>query len=253
MSIEIEKSLVSIRDKIIQHPVYAKIRSLEELRIFMRFHVYAVWDFMSLLKALQIQLTCTSLPWFPVGSGKIRSLINHIVAGEESDVDLEGKQISHFEMYLQAMKQCGADTHEIAVFVEILQRTGDFEKAFESAGTPLVAREFVNHTFSIIGANEPHLIASAFTYGREDLIPTMFTAMVDELEKQFPAQLSSYKYYLDRHIEVDGDEHGHMAITMTEELCGNDPSKIEKAIQVAKDSLQQRLMLWDGALSAMKS
>lgn len=252
MSIEIERSLESVRNKIIQHPVYATIRRLDELRIFMKFHVYAVWDFMSLLKALQLELTCTSIPWFPVGSGKMRLLINHIVAGEESDIDIDGHQLSHFEMYLQAMTQCGADTSEITTFIKTLQQTGDFEQAFEAAGTPISARNFVNNTFSVIRTKQPHLIASAFTYGREDLIPAMFTAMVDELQKQFPDQLDSYKYYLDRHIEVDGDEHGHMAITMTNELCNNDSEKIKAAIQIAVESLQHRLMLWDEALLEIK-
>lgn len=248
---DIEKSLLPTKKQITSHKVYAQIKSLADLQIFMQFHVYAVWDFMSLLKALQQKLTCTTVPWFPVGNGSVRALINQIVAGEESDIDSQGNQLSHFEMYLQAMEQCGADTSSILTFIHTLQQTGDFQQSYALANTPAAARAFVDHTFSIIATKQPHIMSSAFTYGREDLIPDMFTTMVDELQKQFPNQLSAYKYYLDRHIEVDGDEHGHMATTMTQQLCGNDPKKIEAAKQAATESLQHRIILWDGVLETL--
>jgi len=118
---KIQEVLSPVKEEIVQHQVYKVINSTEDLRIFMRFHVYAVWDFMSLLKALQINLTCTTLPWFPVGSGSTRALINEIVAGEESDADALGNKKSHFEMYLDAMEQCGAETAEIRNFITALQ------------------------------------------------------------------------------------------------------------------------------------
>src|SRR5688500_7535225 len=96
----IQNEIEPLRQQIINHKVYSVINDLEDLRIFMQYHVYAVWDFMSLLKSLQINLTCTTIPWFPVGSANNRYLINEIVAGEESDVDSKGERKSHFEMYL---------------------------------------------------------------------------------------------------------------------------------------------------------
>ena len=86
---KINVAIEPLRQEIINHKVYAEIKDLEDLKIFMNFHVYAVWDFMSLLKSLQNNLTCTSVPWFPVGNTKTRHLINEIVVGEESDVDGE--------------------------------------------------------------------------------------------------------------------------------------------------------------------
>lgn len=243
----IQTSIISLREEIVNHKVYAVIENLEDLRIFMEFHVYAVWDFMSLLKSLQLNLTCTQVPWFPVGSGNTRALINEIVAGEESDTDANGDKKSHYEMYLDAMEQCGADVNEIICFTESLKSNGNFEEAYKRANTPLEARNFVNYTFNIINSGEAHLQASIFTFGREDLIPNMFLAIVNDLNSKFPNQISLFKYYLDRHIEVDGDHHSHLALAMTSELCGQNESRWKTAEAATIESLQKRIELWDGA------
>ena len=243
---EIQKNLERFKEEIVQHKVYDVIQSIEELRIFMRFHVYAVWDFMSLLKALQINLTCTTLPWFPVGSGSTRALINEIVAGEESDADAFGDKKSHFEMYLDAMDQCGAETDEIKAFIAALKSGKSLEEAYLIAGTPEEAQNFVNCTFSIINNGKPHCQAAAFTFGREDLIPSMFHTIVTDLNNKFPGQIALFKYYLDRHIEVDGDHHSHLALDMTEALCVENADYWLEAAEASKASLQQRIELWNG-------
>lgn len=247
----IQERIEPLRQQIINHKVYSVINSLEDLRIFMEYHVYAVWDFMSLLKALQINLTCTSVPWFPVGSANTRYLINEIVAGEESDVDSTGQRKSHFEMYLDAMAQCGADTSGINTFIHALQKTGDLPNAYRAAGTPEPAREFVDFTFKIIHSNAAHLQTSTFTFGREDLIPNMFLTMVNDLNRKFPEQLSLFKYYLDRHIEVDGDHHSYLALAMTAELCADDEALWQDAEQASIAALEKRIALWDGAYGAI--
>ncbi|RZJ88688.1 MAG: DUF3050 domain-containing protein [Chryseobacterium sp.] len=244
----VQREIADLRDSIVNHRVYSEIKTLKDLRIFMQYHVYAVWDFMSLLKVLQINLTCVSVPWFPVGSGKIRSLINEIVAGEESDVDLEGDQKSHFELYLESMVQCGANTSSINAFVSALKSGLTFEDAFAIAKTPLAAQEFVKFTFSVINGKKTHVQASVFTFGREDLIPNMFTTMVNDLNSSFPNELTIYKYYLDRHIEVDGDHHSQLALDMTSELCGENEHYWNDALEFTKLALAQRVALWDGAL-----
>ena len=42
-----------LSEKLEEHALFSRIDSLDDLRFFMRYHVYAVWDFMSLLKKLQ--------------------------------------------------------------------------------------------------------------------------------------------------------------------------------------------------------
>ena len=236
-----------LRQQIISHKVYSAIKDIEDLKIFMQYHVFAVWDFMSLLKSLQNNLTCTTIPWFPKGSAETRQLINEIVAGEESDVDSFGNIKSHFELYLDAMQQCGADTAQIELFIATLKETGDFNASFIIAGVPAEAREFVEFTFEIINSNKDYLQSAIFTFGREDLIPGMFISMVNDIHQNFPDNISIFKYYLERHIEVDGDHHSHLALQMTSNLCQGNEQFWAAAEQVTIESLQKRINLWDGA------
>lgn len=249
---QLQAKIEPFSKQVVNHPAYAAIRDLESLRAFMQYHVFAVWDFMSLLKALQNNLTCTRTPWFPEGNADTRFLINEIVVGEESDVDFHGKRKSHFEMYLDAMQQCGADTSAIEMFTATLRQTGDMEKAFEVARVPEAARSFVRYTFEIINGNEPHVQAAVFTFGREDLIPQMFLSIINEIFQDNTEQISLFKYYLERHIEVDGDHHSHLALEMTAQLCGDDATRWQQATEAAQKALQMRVALWDGVLSEIE-
>ena len=244
---KLQKTIEPLRQEIINHKVYSEIKTIDDLMVFMEYHVYAVWDFMSLLKTLQGNLTCTTVPWFPKGSAETRHLINEIVVGEESDVDNNGIRKSHFELYLDAMQQCGADTSNILTFIETLKNTNDFNAAFTSSKTPKEAKDFVDFTFKIIDSNKDYLQAAIFTFGREDLIPNMFISIVNDIHKNFPNSISTFKYYLERHIEVDGDHHSHLALQMTERLCGTDEQFWEEALQATVESLKKRIDLWDGA------
>jgi len=243
---QLRKTIDPLRHEIINHKVYSKIKDIDDLKVFMQYHVYAVWDFMSLLKTLQNNLTCTKVPWFPKGSADTRHLINEIVVGEESDIDVNGKRKSHFELYLDAMKQCGADTTDIEKFVEELKKSENFEKAFKISNAPEAAKEFVDFTFKIIESKKDYLQSAIFTFGREDLIPGMFISIINEINKNFPNEISIFKYYIERHIEVDGDQHSHLALQMTTNLCGINEKFWAEAEEVIVLSLKKRISLWDG-------
>ncbi|WP_020598629.1 DUF3050 domain-containing protein [Spirosoma panaciterrae] len=247
----LKTAIEPFRQEIINHKVYSAIKTIDDLTIFMQYHVYAVWDFMSLLKTLQNQLTCTSVPWYPTGSANTRYLINEIVAGEESDIDLMGERKSHFEMYLEAMEQAGADRSQIGNFLSILQQNGSLEQALLASDTPKAASDFVKYTFAIINSQKAHLQSAVFTFGREDLIPGMFLSMIQDLNMNFPGNISRFTYYLERHIEVDGDHHSHLALQMTANLCGDKDAFWQEAEQATIASLQQRIRLWDGVYETL--
>jgi len=243
---KIKNTVEPLRQQIINHKVYSLINGVEDLRIFMQYHVFAVWDFMSLLKALQNNLTCTDVPWFPVGNGDTRYLINEIVVGEESDVDSSGVRKSHFELYLDAMNQCGADTSQIEKFIRELKKTNQLEASLKAANIAPEIEQFVGYTFDIINTRQAHLQAAVFTFGREDLIPGMFLSMINDLNKKESSNMDIFKYYLERHIEVDGGHHSHLALEMTSTLCGEDKTLWEEAEQAIAESLRKSILLWDG-------
>lgn len=219
----------------------------------MEAHVFAVWDFMSLLKRLQTDLTCTTVPWIPVGDGVVRYLINEIVSGEESDVDPAGGRISHFELYLRAMEAAGASTRAVCDAIKCVRAGTSPVLALDGADVPPHSAEFSRATFELAAHGRTHEVAAVFTFGREDLIPDMFTQFVNRLSLEHPQKLDVFCYYLARHIEVDGGHHGAISRQMIELLCGDDDAKWEEAGAVALATVEARLCLWDKILDSLEN
>ncbi len=245
--IAIERRIEPLRKQIIEHPLYDSLNDLEDLRSFMEFHIFAVWDFMSLLKGLQRKLTSVEEAWVPTDSKLARRLINEIVLAEESDEDPYGNPASHYELYLDAMRQAGANTRPVLHFIKTIHRGFRLKDIlrFNLAEIDESTLKYLKANYAIIKRGRLHEMAAAFTFGREDLIPDMFTEIVKELHQKFPGQLDAFVYYLDRHIELDGDEHGPMALKMIDELCGSDEQKWIEAEDACVEALEARLMLWN--------
>jgi hypothetical protein len=242
----INRSIETQKTALLQHTLYQKVQTIEDLQCFVENHVYAVWDFMSLLKALQSKLTCTTTPWIASKNPETRYLINEIVLAEESDLALDGKRQSHFEMYLDAMHSFGASTSEIESFIEhVIATQNIFVSIKQSAIHPNI-KAFLDFTFRVIEVGKPHEIAAAFTFGREDLIPAMFTEILRNFQANFPeTDLRKLIYYFERHIELDADDHGPKALQMVTELCGNDEFKWKEVETISVLALEKRIGLWD--------
>ncbi len=247
----LKAEIAPLRQQLIDHKLYSTITAPEHLQVFMEHHVFAVWDFMSLLKSLQQKLTCVNVPWVPVQNSDTCYLINEIVAGEESDVDMHGNRVSHFQLYLQAMQQAGCDTTAIGRLIEQLSNGKSVNEALKSEYIPQAAAAFVQQTFDVINTGKDYLEAAVFTFGREDLIPGMFISMVREQNNLATGKMDILLYYLERHIEVDGDHHSHLAYDMTAQLCGTDERKWQEATNMVKQALKARIALWDGILNAI--
>ena len=248
---QLKSTISDTRDALLAHPVYAKINDLSGLKQFTQYHVFAVWDFMSLLKSLQINLTCVQLPWMPRGMANTRFLINEIVAGEESDIDEVGKRISHFELYLSAMKQMGANTNGLDALFAQIQLGKSMHQAIHDASIPAEVKTFLQFTFNIIEHHPIHVQAAVFTFGREDLIPDMFLKILEKIYAEYPEKVSIFKYYIERHIEVDGGHHSQLALEMVASLCGDDDAKWAEATAASIQSLKVRASLWDGIVSQL--
>jgi hypothetical protein len=249
----LQQQLAPTRQQLVAHSVYQGIKSLDDLRQFMQYHVFAVWDFMSLLKCLQRDLTCVTVPWVPRGSPATRRLINEIVLEEETDVDQHGQPASHFELYLRAMDECGADTKPIHRLLDALSVGESVEQALLHAGAPYPVQQFVLSTFNVINSGKSHAVAAAFTFGREDVIPDMFRHLVADLGQRFPGQLDTFIYYLNRHIQLDEEVHTPLAEQMVRELCATTAQNWDECYEVAARCMQARVALWDGIRQAIST
>lgn len=242
--------LNQMRNDLFNHKIYNAIKTKEHMKIFMEAHIFAVWDFMVLLKSLQNWLTCTSPLWIPTKNTNSARFINLIVLGEETDEILPGKIISHYELYLQAMKDIGADVTEIELFIGKIERGVDPFVAINESKIDDFVKEFVKNTFRVAFGNDISCIVSSFYFGREDPIPKMFQKFINEIEDD--PIYANVKLYLQRHIDVDSDEHGPLSYKLLEETYVNDKS-LNVIIESGISAIQFRIILWNGILDKIQT
>lgn len=249
--------LAELRAALEHHPVYAAVRTPADLRCFMEHHVFSVWDFMSLVKYLQSEIAPPQVPWTPAphGDGPVRYFINQLVLEEESDAAPRGSSgpshLSHFELYVQAMGEVGADTERPRRFIERVRRAG-IDSALASGLIPEPARRFVAATFEFIHSGAPHRVAAALAFGREQVIPMMFRALLERMgigERDAP----SFHYYLRRHIHLDEGVHGPLSVRMVEALCEGSERRLAEAREAAAAAVRARLAFWDDVAAALES
>lgn len=224
-------------------PLAQTLTSLPRWQAFMRLHVFAVWDFMSLLKRLQRDLLGFSLPWTPGPGGAGARLIAEIALAEETDDDGRGQYCSHFETYCEAMREAGADAGPIMHVVAAAAAGHDVSAALRQVDIPAPVRQFVAFTLRTALQAAPHEVAAAFLFGREAVLPSLFSDLLAQVQ-QHHHTLGRLAYYFARHIEVDGDDHGPKALLLLTELCGDDAKKWQQAQACAQQSLQLRGALW---------
>ena len=267
------------------HQIYSRVRTLTGLQVFMKNHVFAVWDFMTLAKTLQQRLTCIDTPWLPPANPLAARLVNEIVLGEETDEIRHGEYLSHYALYMRAMGEIGADPEPVQRF-EAALRAG-VQPSVALAPLPIAqsTKAFVLNTLAT-AARPTHEVAAALLLAREDLIPLMFDRVVgemdarsglgsraarslralrqglpertrrlvpdvlraaaDDFEERNPDPRAFFRIYLERHIALDGEEHGPMGQRLLQDLCGDDAALWDEATDAARDALKARVELWDG-------
>ena len=244
--------LIAKKTQLSAHPIFSEIDSLHTLQRFMEVHVFAVWDFMSLTKRLQQELTCTRLPWLPPRDPKAARLINEIVLGEESD-DRPSRHdhYSHFELYLDAMREIGASTARIEHFVELLREGIHYKTALDSVGAGRAATYFVRDTLDIALNAPAHCVAAAFLHGRESVIPQMFQRILDDWGITAD-KAPTFRYYLERHIEVDSEDHGPAAESLLARLVAGNEQHQREVYAAAIAAVESRIALWDALRLTMR-
>jgi len=249
---ELREKIAPLREALLHHSIYTEVDSLDRLSQFMQMHVFAVWDFMSLVKRLQNEVTCRRLPWLPPIRAQVARFANEVVLGEESDVGPDGKAASHFELYLAAMDEVGADTAVARSFVKKLARGERWPAALKELGVPPGISDFVKGTLQCAIHGSVVDVASYFFFGREDVIPEMFDRLL-KLWDQGAVEVPYFAYYLKRHIELDGDSHGPWAREMLMTLAGQDESSWKQAASAAERAITSRIKLWDCVLAHLKN
>lgn len=245
-------SLSDPKNRLEQHPIFSRINTIDDLKVFMECHVFAVWDFMSLLKKLQQDLVPTGSPWVPSGDGSVARFVNEIVMEEESDETSDKtdgiRYSSHFEIYLEAMKEVGASTDTMNKFLFVLRNEG-LENALSMHEIPKSSKTFMNHTFELIERGKTHEVAASFAIGRESIVPLMFKRILADSDIS-SEQAPVFHYYLERHTHLDEEHHGPMALRLLENLCKEKPVVENEILQQASASIEARILFWDEVLEA---
>jgi hypothetical protein len=231
-----------LKQSLLGHSIYAKVDNLERLRVFMQAHVFAVWDFMSLVKRLQRELTCVSLPWLPPGDRHAARMINEIIVAEESDMGPDGAPSSHLELYLAAMDEVGAETRQFRGFMQLVSNGVPVEQALQTSEVPRHVQAFVLNTLSVAMRGQTEEVMAAFFFGREDVIPGMFQRLLSSLQAHLRAD--NFVHYLGRHIVLDSGDHGPAAQRILLARVRADARSETLAIAAAKSAIRARIELF---------
>jgi hypothetical protein len=234
------------------HPVFAMMTDIRKLQIFMQWHVFAVWDFMALVKRLQWQFTCETVPWLPPQNPRAARLINEIVLGEETDEAPGGAHASHFELYLSAMKEIGASTRQIDRFIEHVRSGQEVEAALLSVAAPAPIAQFVRTTVDLARHAPTSEVLGSFFYGREHSIPRMFQSLLDNWTVD-PRAAPTFVYYLQRHIQLDTEAHGPAVEGIIAEVMDDLEESRAAFFQSALKAIDLRIALWDGLALALEA
>ena len=242
--------LAAARVSLLRHPLRQALTTPTAWRIFMSHHIFAVWDFMTLVKRLQRELTCTALPWLPPADPQASRFINSVVLAEESDEDGAGGISSHFGLYLGAMQESSADPAPARAFIAQLRAGRPVAAALAQAGAPAAAARFVGATLRLAEHGRLEEVCAAFFWGREEIIPDMFAGLLQSLAAS-GHEAPRLRAYMDRHVSLDADEHGPMARQMMARLCADHPGAAGRAEAAATAALSERHHLWDAIHAAI--
>jgi hypothetical protein len=247
----LKTNLLERSNEMKMHPVFSKLRSLQYLRKFMTWHVFAVWDFMSLVKRLQHEFTSLNLPWTPPVRPNAARLLNEIVLGEESDQTPTGIHASHFDLYVLAMREVGADSSQIEHFIDLIKAGIGIDLALKMINAPQAIINFVQSTINTAKNGSVTEVLGSFLYGREDAIPQMFKTLLSDWSVP-ESETPTFVYYLQRHIELDSDSHGPAANNLVTEIVQESEDRLFELYKAGLLAIEQRIEFWNALMLEFK-
>lgn len=212
---------------------------------------------MCIIKVLYAKIVSVEVPWLPPKDAFSASLLCNIIGEEESDIAFDGKTyLSHFDIYIAAMRRANADIGPINNFIERLYANEPVQDALEQCGIEPFVQRYVNTTFNFFEL-EVHQVAAAFCFGREALAPNLFTNLLQHLKQQRyfgeEGKLSELIYFCNRHIELDGSSHFPKMLTMLNNLCGKDRKKWDEVLEVAIIAIRAKIDFYNDMRQAINN
>jgi len=256
---KIENAIESSSEALANHKIYDAIKTFEDFRIFMSYHIFCVWDFMNLIKRLQLEFTCCKVPFRPAPNPLAEQMcrfLNEIVLEEESD-ELEDGFISHFSYYCKAFEELlDGEQHDFDhVFQfkdKVMQADLHYSELLNESFIPSIAKTFMGSTKAQVEHKNILVTASSFTFGREALLPSIFMEILKKPMLKDEERLEKFKVYLERHITLDGDVHSHLAKKLVASICKND-ADWNLAEDAALTAINSRLKYWDSVYDVIRS
>ena len=246
---ELQKQIKPLRDQLREHPLYISIREKEDLQIFMEGHVFAVWDFASLINGLRSRLTHLG-DHSGLDNQSLLALLEAIINRGSEGAD---KPFGLFSDYREAMQRAGAGTFEIDDLVNRVRTGTPPERAILDSKLPGYVVQFLDHTFSILRESNPVVMAATFAFGRGGLIPDIFSRLIDKRIGEGDDSLSGLQAYFDGYIEVGSTENAPLIARLITHLCGDDLNAWSECLRAADDALRARIALWNGIHERMLS
>lgn len=233
-----------LRKELREHEIYWNMSTINDVQLFMEYHVFEVWSYMSLLKVLQNKVSFKRVPWIPSDNAKLSYCMNQIMINDEVELNRNGKYESRFETYLTAMREVGASTKSILVMIESLRSGYLFTGAFEKNGIDDSIKDYLNQSMELAYSDQLHKMAAFYVFGREPLRPNFFIEVLN-LSETFENQYSAFRHYLNRSFELESTFRRRLGEQLIVELCANDEKKWEEVLETAKISLRNRIQLWN--------
>jgi hypothetical protein len=232
-------------EQVLHHPLYASIDTMKKMQAYMEYDVFTCWDCMCLIKEAYRKIVSVKAPWFPPKDAYSAALLCSIIEEEESDICPDGKTYaSHFDLYLDAMRQAGANTMPIDNFMHRLRAGEPMKEALAHCGTTSFVERYVNTTLNFFEL-EAHQVAAAFAFGREAIAPTMFVSFLEHVRAgkftEYHEQLRGIIYFCDRHVDLDSTSHLPKMLQMLDNLCGDDEQKWQEVHEIAQQSIQAKI------------
>ena len=227
-----------------RHRVFDQLITNEDLQLFMSWHVFSVWSHMSIIKRLQLEFTCTCLPWTPYRSAKAAYLINKIVSENESTALTNNTYLSQFELYLCAMEEIGANTFSIRTFVDLIAANMPLQDALKISNASPAIDEFVltNTHIAISGSVEE--VLGCMIYADEYISPKSFMrSSAGSALSRFDEE--KFSLYLKMCCSTDPHRrHSDITNLLIEQTNGNE-SRLKTCLDAALGAIKRQANLWD--------